>query len=180
MRQQSNHHWFNGRHQAIIRTNSAVLLTVPLGTNFSEIVIEILTFSYTIMHLNMPCGKWRPFCPRLNMLNSNLHIHNPVIYRWKRLSFPLNDQCFMCMWYICLQMLTTYRSEYILHRRIYDNPTQKIAIEYHIRNLYNRVKYVLTCGHQFAGFCTHIYTVCFCHVQMYICTHKLASWIWRY
>ena len=30
-----------GRHQAIIWTNAGILLTGPLGTNFSEILIEI-------------------------------------------------------------------------------------------------------------------------------------------
>ena len=34
-----------GRRQAIIWTNAGILLTGPLGINFSEIVIEIQTFS---------------------------------------------------------------------------------------------------------------------------------------
>ena len=33
-----------GRRQAIIWTNAEILLIGPLGTNFSEIVIEIQTF----------------------------------------------------------------------------------------------------------------------------------------
>ena len=33
------------RRQAIIRTSAGILLIGPLGTNFSEILIEILTFS---------------------------------------------------------------------------------------------------------------------------------------
>ena len=41
------------RHQAIIWTNAGILLNGPLGTNFSEILIEILTFSFTKMHLKM-------------------------------------------------------------------------------------------------------------------------------
>ena len=32
------------RRQAIIRTNAGILLTVPLGTNFSEILINIFSF----------------------------------------------------------------------------------------------------------------------------------------
>ena len=32
------------RHQAIIWTNDRLLLIGPLGTNFSEILIQILTF----------------------------------------------------------------------------------------------------------------------------------------
>ena len=34
-----------GRRQAIIWTNAGILLIGPLGTNFSEILIEIQTFS---------------------------------------------------------------------------------------------------------------------------------------
>ena len=33
-----------GRQQAIIWTNDGILIIGPLGTNFSEILIEILTF----------------------------------------------------------------------------------------------------------------------------------------
>ena len=35
-----------GRRQAIIWTNAGILSTGPLGTNFSEILIEINTFSF--------------------------------------------------------------------------------------------------------------------------------------
>ena len=47
-----------GRHQAIIWTNARIL---PLGTNFSEISINIRTFSFKKSHFNMSSGKWRPF-----------------------------------------------------------------------------------------------------------------------
>ena len=53
-----------GRRQAIIWTNAGgILLTGPLGINFSEISIEINKFSIKKMHLKMPSVKWRPFCP---------------------------------------------------------------------------------------------------------------------
>ena len=57
-----------GRRQAIIWTNAGILLTGPLGTNFREILIEILTISFTKMHLKMSSAKWRPFCLGLNVL----------------------------------------------------------------------------------------------------------------
>ena len=57
-----------GRHQAIIWTNAGRLLIEPLGTNFSEILIEILTFSFKKMHLKVSSAKWRPFCLSLNVL----------------------------------------------------------------------------------------------------------------
>ena len=57
-----------GRRQAIIWTNAGILLIGPLGTNFSEISIEIHTFSVKEMHLKISSGKWRPFCLGLNVL----------------------------------------------------------------------------------------------------------------
>ena len=51
------------RRQAIIWTNAGILLLWPLRTNFSEILIEIYTFSFKKMHLKMSSAKWRPFCP---------------------------------------------------------------------------------------------------------------------
>ena len=56
------------RRQAIIWTNAGLLLIEPLGTNFSEILIEILTFSFNKMHLKVSSAKWQPFCLCLNVL----------------------------------------------------------------------------------------------------------------
>ena len=58
-----------GRRQAIIWINSAILLIGPLGTNLSEILIEIHAFSFTKMHLKTSSGKCRPFCLGLNVLS---------------------------------------------------------------------------------------------------------------
>ena len=57
-----------GRRQAIIWTNAGILLIGPLGTNFSEFSIKILTFSFTKMRLKVSSAKWRPFCFGLNVL----------------------------------------------------------------------------------------------------------------
>ena len=56
------------RRQAIIQTIAGTLLVGPLGTNFSEILIEINTFSFKKIHLKMSSGKCRPFCLGLNVL----------------------------------------------------------------------------------------------------------------
>ena len=40
-----------GQHEAIIWSNAGILLMLPLGTNFSEILIEIHMFSLKKMHL---------------------------------------------------------------------------------------------------------------------------------
>ena len=54
--------------QAIIWTNAGILLIGSLGTNFSEILIEIHTFSFKKIYLKMLSGKWRLFCLGLNVL----------------------------------------------------------------------------------------------------------------
>ena len=56
------------RRQAIISTNDGILLIGHLGTNFSEILIEIHAFSFTKIHLKMSSWKWRPFFLGLNVL----------------------------------------------------------------------------------------------------------------
>ena len=58
------------RRQAIIWTNAGILLIGPLGTNFSEILIEILTFLFKKMHLEVSSAKRRPFCLGLNVLKN--------------------------------------------------------------------------------------------------------------
>ena len=56
------------RRQAIIWTNAGLLLIEPLGTNFSEILIEILTFSFKKMRLKVSSAKRWPFRLGLNGL----------------------------------------------------------------------------------------------------------------
>ena len=67
-----------GRRQAIIWTNAGILLIGPLGTNFSEILIAILTFSFKKMHLKVSSAKWRPLCPGLIGLISDFD-YNPCV-----------------------------------------------------------------------------------------------------
>ena len=64
-----------GRRQAIIWTNAGILLIWPLGTSFSEILIEILTFSFTKMRLKVSSAKWQPFCLGLNVLKLGNCVH---------------------------------------------------------------------------------------------------------
>ena len=55
------------RCQAIIWTNAEILCIGLLGTNFSEILIEILTFSFKKMRLKVSSAKLWPFCLGLNV-----------------------------------------------------------------------------------------------------------------
>ena len=61
-----------GRHQAIIWINVGILSIGPMEINFIEILIEIETFSFKKMHLNMSSGKWPPFCLGLYVLNHSV------------------------------------------------------------------------------------------------------------
>ena len=62
------------RRQAITWTNVGILLIGPLGTNFSEMLIEIHTFSFKKIHLKISSGKWRPFCLGLNALSHTTQV----------------------------------------------------------------------------------------------------------
>ena len=58
------------RRQAIIWTNAGILLIGPLGTNFSEILIESQTFSLKKMRLKMSSASGCSFRLGLNVLNT--------------------------------------------------------------------------------------------------------------
>ena len=88
-----------GRRQAIIWTNAGILLTWHLGTNFSQILIEIHTFSFKKIHLKMSSGKWRPFCLGLNVLRSLYSFD--FLSNTSQLSCVLIKSCIMsrsCEW----------------------------------------------------------------------------------
>ena len=70
------------RRKAIIWTNVVILLIGPLGTNFSEILIKILTFSFKKMRLKVSSPKRRPFYLSLNVLR-----HRQVKWQGKRTRF---------------------------------------------------------------------------------------------
>ena len=61
-----------GRRQAIIWNNAGILSIGLLGTNFSEILIEILTLSFKKMRLKVSSAKWRLFCLGLNVLSDGI------------------------------------------------------------------------------------------------------------
>ena len=63
-----------GRRQAIIWTNAGLLSIGPLGTNFSEILIEIYKFSFKKIHLKVSSGNSRPSCLGLNVLIRQINI----------------------------------------------------------------------------------------------------------
>ena len=74
-----------GRRQAVIWTNAGIFLIGPLGTNFSEILIGIQTFSFKKIHLKISSAKWRPFCLGLNVLTAT-PVHSPNVMNWTALT----------------------------------------------------------------------------------------------
>ena len=50
------------RRRAIIEANAGILLICLWGTNFSNILIEIHTFSLNKIHWKILSGKWKFFC----------------------------------------------------------------------------------------------------------------------
>ena len=78
------------RRQAIIWTIAGILLIGPLGTNFSEILIKILTFSFKKMRLKVSSAKRRPFCLGLNELTKiTAWRSNPThVFMWHVITHP--------------------------------------------------------------------------------------------
>ena len=83
-----------GRRQAIIWTNAGILLIRPLGTNFNEMLIEILTFSFMKMRLKVSSAKWRPFCLGHNVLTHSSRWPMEVM-SWQLLLHVV------CIYYCC-------------------------------------------------------------------------------
>ena len=83
------------QRQAVIWTNTGILLIGFWRTNFSEIFIEIHTLSFKKMHLKTLSGKWRPFCLGLNVLNSYISSSEkaPYMYYTMKLFWSLILQC---------------------------------------------------------------------------------------
>ena len=89
-----------GRRQAIIWTNNVILWIRSLGTNFSEILIEFLTFWFKKMRLNVSSVKWRPFCLGLNVLRAQLIEYMPEFPVWcnylSMTKTPAYDNAIIC------------------------------------------------------------------------------------
>ena len=82
------------RRQAIIWTNAGIILIGPLGTKFSEILIEIVRVSSKKMRLKGSSAKWRPFCLGLNVYTRPLQRHSKTQQRAPYVYF------LVCAWYI--------------------------------------------------------------------------------
>ena len=74
--------------QAIIWTNAGILLIATLGTNVSEILSKIHTFSFKKMHYKTSSAKRRPFCFVPNVLRPFWE----VIFRRGTIAFEVTEK----------------------------------------------------------------------------------------
>ena len=124
------------RRQAIIWTNDGILLIGPLGTNFSEILAKIITFSFKKMHLKMSFGKWRPFCLGLNVLSKvccwDPHGWSPIQSdepQWEIQQQPGNQDYPQCN--------TTDAKIFAITILSFDPVHKKIGLWYHLQDYVN-------------------------------------------
>ena len=75
--------------QAIIWTNAGISLIGSLGTNFSEILIKIHTFSFKKIHFKTLSAKWCSFCRSLNVL---------MVVMWYKCYMIYSHQPDSCWW----------------------------------------------------------------------------------
>ena len=86
-----------GRRQVIIWTNAVILLIWSLGTNFSQFVIEIQTFSLKKIRLKMSSAKCCPSGLGLNVWNK---LCSKAVGR-------STTRQFLCYWRVRLLMVST-------------------------------------------------------------------------
>ena len=91
-----------GRRQAITWPNAGILLIGPLGTNFSEIFIEIKTFSLTNLYLKVSSAKVAAILSRPRCVKPKTN-HDWYMYLGRYIcscSWPY----FTCLGYIFLRL----------------------------------------------------------------------------
>ena len=102
------------RRQAIIWSNAGIVIIGPLGTNLSEILIEIYIFSFKKTHSKMSSGKWRPFCLGLNVLSTRRTHKLQCPYKPKRGAL-IESNVFSTVWYVNDQYIFCYKTRLNFH-----------------------------------------------------------------
>ena len=101
------------QRQAIIWTNDGLLLIGLLGTNFNEIIIEILTFSFKKMRLKVSSAKRQPFCLCLHVMITS-HVHKSCInhgYSWLPVVIQPLKQNVICVWSLLVLLSPSHNTE---------------------------------------------------------------------
>ena len=88
-------------HQAIIKTNAGLLSIAPLGTNLSEILINIQNYSVTKMHVKISSAKWWPCDPGgdelMCFIVHHMHDIDGLVRHW-RVQYWSNSSAFEIKW----------------------------------------------------------------------------------
>ena len=102
------------RRQAIIWTNAGILLIRTSGTNFSEILCAIHSFSFSKMRLKISSATWRLFGLGLNELSPWC---TPLIMHWSYCSLVLSPWCtpLIMHWSYCSLVLSPWCTPLIMH-----------------------------------------------------------------
>ena len=129
------------RRQSIIWTNTGIFLIGPLGTNFSEILIEILTFSFKKMRLKVSSAKWRPFCLGLNVL-PHWRIYASVHHHWFR------------WWLMACSSSKHYLRQILGSCYSYSRKNMSVKFEWKVNNSHSRKKDIWNVGPKFRPFCS--------------------------
>ena len=114
----SNNGLSPGRRQAIIWTNAGILLIGPLGTNFSEILIEIHTFSFK----NTQRAVARVVETPVHRLPDSIAVIFPVI--WIYILLIIMIQKLINVWsFYCLTIFLPYLYHIYLCLPVFQNVT---------------------------------------------------------
>ena len=121
-----------GRRQAIIWTNVGILLTGLLGTNFSEILIGIQTFSVKKIHSKMSSGNCRSFCLGLNVLTGPLGTY--VCVKWIQIHWYSHKWMDLKMLFVACRLVCPHMLMYNYSKSGWSNgrPWWTIAFNYTI------------------------------------------------
>ena len=128
------------RRQIIIRTNAGILLTGPLGVNFSE----ILALSFKEMHLKVSQGKMtailsRPQCVNIIDINSWLIVarwHHVIILSRKGGYFTKPIICHYWIQYYAIEEGSTKGTVVIWPMKYNANTLRAKFIIENIKNIY--------------------------------------------
>ena len=93
-----------GRRQVIIWTNAGILLIGPVGITFTEIWIEVNTFSLKEIHWKMSSAKWRSCCLGLSVSKHGWISRDPNLNRHSHLSMPAS------VFFVCQHLVATKES----------------------------------------------------------------------
>ena len=99
--------------QAIIWTSDGILLNWPLGTNSSEMLIEIHIFSFKKMHVKLAFGKLWPFCLGLHVLRRmKLWLHSWTFSSETKVSDCQSWVCDGVLWLLGLCSLAGVKAQW--------------------------------------------------------------------